>query len=228
MVYRGRFSVTMTPVDDSVDALREPRYTMLATLCDEIVMRHLAEGNQDALAVIFDRYQRLVIRIAMQILRDPAEAEDVMQSVFIAILETARKFDPARGTLRVWVLQQAYHHALNRRRYLSVRGAYNASSVDLMDFVSVESTKKMSGVESARLVQQALNQLSGRQRQTLELAFYDGLTMHEIAERTGESYVNTRHHYYRGLEKLRVVLDGGTSKLRSSPGRNEENAYARP
>jgi RNA polymerase sigma-70 factor, ECF subfamily len=75
-----------------------PTYSALVKLSDELVMSWLADGNHDALAVIFDRYQRLVVRVALQILRDPAEAEDVMQSVFIAILESANKFSAARGT----------------------------------------------------------------------------------------------------------------------------------
>jgi hypothetical protein len=75
-----------------------PHYAALAELSDEALMSHLAEGNHDALAAISDRYQRLVIRVTMQILRDQGEAEDAMQSVFIASLETARKFDAACGT----------------------------------------------------------------------------------------------------------------------------------
>jgi hypothetical protein len=62
--------------DYSLGLRQHPRYTALAALSDEVLMSYLAGGNHDALAVIFDRYQRLVIRVAMQILRDPAEAED--------------------------------------------------------------------------------------------------------------------------------------------------------
>src|SRR5260370_17093496 len=105
--------------------LAQPRCTALAELSDEAVMSHLAAGNHDALAVIFDRYQRLVIRVTMQILRDAAEAEDIMQSVFMAVLETARKFDAARGTLRVWILQHAYHQALNHPRSLTPPALYH-------------------------------------------------------------------------------------------------------
>lgn len=202
------------------------RYTALAELSDELVMVHLGGGNHDALAVIFDRYQRLVIRVAMQILRDPAEAEDVMQSVFISILETASKFDPSRGTLRVWILQYAYHQALNRRRYLNLRGTSDSGSIDAADVASMVQSRRMPAVEAARLIQQALAQLSGRQREALELAFYDGLTMQEIAERTGQSYPNVRHHYYRGLEKLRLLLGGSTLARHSRTASGEEGAYA--
>lgn len=217
----------MSPPNDSLGLLQQPRYTALAELSDELVMSQLAGGNHDALAVIFDRYQRLVIRVAMQILRDPAEAEDAMQSIFIAILETAKKFDAARGTLRVWILQHAYHQALNRRRYLSLRGVYDTWPGDAADLASSGSPTGMPVFESERLIQQALAQLSSRQRETLELAFYDGLTMQEIAERTEQSYANIRHHYYRGLEKLRLILGNVKSGQPPSPASGEERAYAR-
>jgi RNA polymerase sigma-70 factor (ECF subfamily) len=207
------------------DLLHNPRYSALATMPDETVMCHLTEGNHDALAVIFDRYRRLVIRVAMQILRDAAEAEDAMQSVFIAILETAKKFDAERGSLRVWILQHAYHYALNRRRYLSLRGAYDLSE-EMIARVNLGSPTRTPGYESERLIQQALAKLSTRQRETLELAFFDGLTMQEIAERTGQSYANIRHHYYRGLEKLRMLLSSGKSEAQPSPTNREEGAYA--
>src|SRR5260370_18973443 len=61
-------------------------------------------------------------------------------------------------------------------------------------------------LESARLVQEALEQLTKVERTILEFAFYEGLTMREIAARTGDSFDSVRHHYYRGLEKVRVVL----------------------
>src|SRR5438552_2362718 len=201
----------MSLPNDSLGLVQQSRYAALAALSDEVVMSFLADGNHDALAVIFDRYQRLVIRVAMQILRDPAEAEDVMQSVFIAILETAAKFDAARGTLRVWILQNAYHQALNRRRYLSLRGMYDTPPGGAADVVSLGSPTGMPAFESERLIREALTQLSRRQRETVELAFYDGLTMQEIADRTGQSYANTRHHYYRGLESLRLILGNAKS-----------------
>jgi RNA polymerase sigma-70 factor (ECF subfamily) len=217
----------MSLPDDTLGLLQQPRYAALAALSDEVVMSYLSGGNHDALAVIFDRYQRLVIRVTMQILRDPAEAEDAMQSVFIAILETAKKFDAARGTLRVWILQNAYHQALNRRRYLSLRGMYDTPPGDAADLVNLGSSTGMPAFESEHLIQQALTQLSSRQRETVELAFYDGLTMQEIAERTGQSYANIRHHYYRGLEKLRLILGNAKSSQRPSSASGEETAYAR-
>jgi DNA-directed RNA polymerase specialized sigma24 family protein len=79
------------------------QYAELAKVDDETVMRHLQLGQRDALAVLFDRYHRLVMNIASRILRDAGEAEDLMQSVFLEIFRSAAQFDPAKGTTRVWL-----------------------------------------------------------------------------------------------------------------------------
>ena len=96
-----------------------PTVGQLGVLSDEKLMIQLARGNHDALGVIFNRYQRVVTRVAMQVLRDPTEAEDLMQSVFLQIIEDAQKYDANKGSLRVWILQYAYHRAFNRRKYLT-------------------------------------------------------------------------------------------------------------
>jgi RNA polymerase sigma-70 factor, ECF subfamily len=201
-------------------------YAALVHLPDEVVMAYLADGHHDCLAVIFDRYHRLVMRVAFQILRDPAEAEDAMQSVFIAILESAKKFCSDKGTLRVWILQHAYHLSLNRRRYLSIRGSYDNPGSDAEYGVGVDVPRAMLAADSKRLVQQALSQLTPKQRETLELAFYEGMTMLEIADRTGQSHANIRHHYYRGLERLRVILGYADESRKATPTNGEDPAYA--
>src|SRR6266567_1760151 len=108
-------------------------YADLGALDDQILMRHLQSGNTDAFAVIFKRYHRLVHVTALRILRDAAEAEDLTQSVFLEIYRTAGQFDPARGTLKVWLLQYAYSRSANRRKYLLVRQVYNKADVSAVD-----------------------------------------------------------------------------------------------
>ena len=185
-------------------------------------MAHVSAGNYDALALVFDRYQTSVLRIAMQVLRDPHEAEDLLQSVFLELMRNAQKFDAAKGTARVWILQCVYHRAFDRKRYLSRRGAYEL--IENQEFLGVYAERGrekavFSPMVFARLVQQVLVHLSDAQRRTIEMAFFDGLTMHEIAERTGESFVNVRHHYYRGLEKMRFVLrTHSTNRARMARG----------
>src|SRR5215813_179794 len=101
----------------------------LKRLPDELLMAHLQAGHADVLAIIFDRYYRLVLSVAMKILRDLGEAEDLMQSVFLEIFKVAAQFDPSRGTLKVWILQYAYHRAMNRRQALNIRNFYTSADV---------------------------------------------------------------------------------------------------
>ena len=108
----------------SAGGLQPPTFAKLKDLNDDELMAHLQGGCNDALAVLFDRYYRLVLSIALKIVRDPGEAEDVMQTVFLEIFRSAAQFDPAKGTTKVWILQYAYHRAINRKQHLNARRFY--------------------------------------------------------------------------------------------------------
>ncbi len=198
-----------------MSAQHEPlTYAKLESLSDEILMAQLRMGNSDALAVLFDRYHSLVLSVASRILRDHGEAEDIMQSVFLEIFRSAAQYDESKGTTKVWILQYAYHRSFNRRRYLILRGFYDHPE----EIVSSHHLplraygKSLDGLESTRVLQEALRRLSKAQRDTLELAFYEGLTMREIEQKTGTSLDSVKHNYYRGLEKLRSILCEKTTR----------------
>src|ERR1035437_840026 len=185
------------------------RYQELSRLSDEALVAHLHAGHHDALAVLFDRYHRLVLSIALRILRDAGEAEDLMQSVFLEIFQSAAQFDEARGTTKMWILQYAYHRSFNRRRYLSRRGIYCCPLDDNLaspNRIGPWRARSNGDLEFTYAVREALRHLNKVQRKVVELAVYEGLTMREIAQATGDSFDSVRHHYYRGLEKLRSVL----------------------
>jgi RNA polymerase sigma-70 factor, ECF subfamily len=180
-------------------------------LNDDELMTHLQAGHGDALAVLFDRYHRLILSIALKIVRDPGEAEDVMQNVFLEIFRSAAQFDPARGTTKTWLLQYAYHRSINRRQQLTVRHFYKQTSIEDVDRVMPETGSllgRFSHHELRHLLNQGLATLNRQQRRVLELASYDGLSMVEIASKTGETVSNVRHYYYRGLKKLRSLISG--------------------
>lgn len=180
----------------------------LARLDDAEVMNSLKAGSHDALAVLYDRYHRLVFSIALRIVRDRGEAEDVTQVVFLDIFRAAAQFDAAKGTTKVWLLQYAYHRALSRKRYLNVRSFYDVeSNRDAADVPAREGTVPGADPELTDLLEKGLANLAAHERSVIELASFDGYTMREIAEKTGESLVNVRHHYYRGLRKLRAFVE---------------------
>jgi RNA polymerase sigma-70 factor (ECF subfamily) len=197
----------------------------VSNLSDEGVMEQLRQGKADALPILFDRYYRLVLKIALRILRDVGEAEDLMQEVFLEIFKKAAQFDPARGSLKTWILQYAYHRSLSRRQYLALRNFYDQQQITELEVTesnSVVSWRGLTFQEWRRVIEQGLATLNVRQRKTLELACFQGLLLSEIAERTKESLPNVRHHYYRGLEGLRKFLQAQPSSEDQPRGGNRE------
>src|SRR5260370_17406401 len=87
-------------------------------------MQRVACGLQDALMTLFARSQHLVFDVALRIVRDPGEAEEVVQTVFLDIYRAVANFDSRKGILKVWILQYAYHRALHRKRHLASNHFY--------------------------------------------------------------------------------------------------------
>src|SRR5262245_47855068 len=179
-------------------------------MTDEDVMERLRNGDPDALLILFDRFHRLVMKIALRILRDAGEAEDVMQEIFLEIFKKAGQFDPARGSAKTWLLQYAYHRSISRRQYLTLRNFYDSHQTTELEILESNRAdiywRGLTFEEWTRLIQQGLATLNEKQRKTVEMVCFQGLLLSEIAERTKESLPNVRHHYYRGLQALRKFL----------------------
>ena len=197
-------------------------------MTDEEVMEQLRNGNPDALPILFDRFHRLVLNVALRILRDHAEAEDVMQDIFLEIFKKASQFDAAKGSAKTWILQYAYHRSLSRRQYLSLRNFYSRHEMSESEIVeqngSDTSWRGLTFHEWRRAIQQGLSTLNVKQRKTIELACFHGLLLSEIADHTKESLPNVRHHYYRGIQALRKFLqplDGSGTARETEPEGND-------
>ena len=190
------------------DRRQKSHYGLLADHDDPALMREVTAGNGDALAVLFDRYQQTVLSIALRILRDRGEAEDVLQAIFLEIFQSAAQFDPARGKFSTWIMQYAYHRSINRRNYLLVRQFYSSLVMDDLTETQQRLLKLYSepSQECTRFVRQALLHLDERQRRTIEMVHFEGLSLRDIAAQQNESFSNVRHHYYRGLAKLKQHL----------------------
>jgi RNA polymerase sigma-70 factor (ECF subfamily) len=179
----------------------------LQALPDDMLMAHLSSGHDNALALLFDRYHRLVLKVALKILRDAGEAEDLLQNVFLEIYKAAAQFDPARGTTKVWILQYAYCRSMNRRQQLVSRKFYVSTDIsEILEYPGLHTHGTLASQETQYLVRESLKTLNNVQRRVLELAYFEGLSLREIANEIGESLGNVRHHYYRGLSKLRAFI----------------------
>jgi RNA polymerase sigma-70 factor, ECF subfamily len=173
---------------------------------DEEVMSSLQAKDSKALELLFDRYSGLVFGIAVRILNDHSEAEEVVQEAFFYIYQKALIFDPLKGSAKGWVVQVAFSRARDRKAHLSRRGFYSGTDIDSLD----DTLLGQNDVEreiGARLdfsqLQCAFEDLTHMQRQTLEMFYFEGMELREISERLHEPFGNVRHHFYRGLERLR-------------------------
>src|SRR6202167_2549332 len=184
-----------------------------AEVADEVLMARVVAGDNEALAGFFHRYARLVRSVGYKILRDDSEADDLLQDVFLFIHQKSAVFDSSKSPARSWIVQMAYHRAIDRRRHLDSRHFY--TQVDLED---VGNELSASGAMSERYetsIEEVLGRvglrkvfgvLSEVQRQTLGLHLLDGYTFEEIAVKLDQSRGNVKHHYFRGLEKLRKQI----------------------
>ena len=181
-----------------------------ATLSDEALMASICDGDESALGLLFRRYARIVRGVVYRVLRDTSEADDLLQEVFILVHRLCKTFDSSKGPARFWILQMASRRAISRRRYLTSRHFY--TQLDLHDVAGQLADPRMSvsqledsidgGLGNGGL-QQAFRALSDSQRQTLRLFFIEGYTLDEIAAKLGQSRGNVKHHYFRGLDRLR-------------------------
>ena len=208
-------SVTMRLLGLSSERDLRSENLLVHEVGDETLMTRISEGDRDALAVLFRRYARLVRGIALRILRDKSEADDLLQDLFLFIHRRAGQFDGSKCSARSWIVQMTYHRAIDRRRYLQSRHFYTRLHLDqakeLVDPL-VECREERNAV--CRLAGKTtseglLDTLTEQQRNTLSLHFYDGYTFAEIAVKLNQSLGNVRNHYYRGLEKLRRQMFPG-------------------
>jgi len=196
---------------------------------DAELVRLLVAGNHDAMTVIFDRYYRLVMSVALRMLHDVAEAEDVVQIVFSSFFQKANLFDATKGNLGTWLLQYAYGRTINHKRSLNARHFYDQVPVDEMapdsPPVSYLRAFDLDPRDATRLVEQILPRLNEKQRFVIERVFFEGVKISEVAAETGEPLGNLLHAYYRGIEKLRRFL-GEAHHVVSHEGSSGESPVA--
>src|SRR5882672_1163209 len=177
---------------------------------DEALCREVVKGDHDAFLVLFDRYCEDVFRLAFSVLRNKAEAEDLVQGLFLEVHTSMLRYDEQRGSFRTLLLRYAYTRAIDHRRHLESRRYYTSVQIEEVDpELLSQDLSLVSGLsleEGARLIEQGLEHLDEKQRAAVTAYFFRGLSVNEIAIELGESFGNARHHLYRGLERMRRFL----------------------
>jgi len=172
------------------------------------LIRAMAAGNRDAFAQLYDRYAALVLPFVLRIVRERADAVEVLQDVFWEAWRGAAAYDPSRGTPEAWIITRARTRAIDRVRAVRRR---SETFVAPVDEATVGAPTPPGGdaavrAEERQLVTSALAQLSQAQREIIELAYYSGLTQREIAERLEQPLGTVKTRIRLALARLREVV----------------------
>ena len=177
----------------------------LAHLSDEALVLLAARSEESALAELYDRYGRTAYGLALRILRDQALAEDAVQEAFLAVWRTASRFVPEKAKASTWILTLVHRRAVDIVRREERR---RADTLDRAPEPSVEGVDEDAFLRLQReRVQTTLRQLPDAQRESLELAYYGGLSQSELAERLGQPLGTIKSRMFTGLSRMRELME---------------------
>jgi len=180
----------------------------LAQLTDVQILQAVAGGDEQALGQIYDRYRVILFGLLVRILSSREEAEDVLQDVFLQVWRRAGDFDESRGRPFTWLVTLARSRAIDRLRSRAARERLAAATTqDELEAVSDAASDAFRSEQRA-LVTNALAQLPDEQKKPLMLAYFDGLTQSEIADKLGAPLGTVKTRMRSGMGKLRELLAG--------------------
>jgi RNA polymerase sigma-70 factor (ECF subfamily) len=157
-----------------------------------------------ALAAIYDRYAGMLHSMVMRVVRDTQVAEEILQDIFFQLWNNAGKFDPERGSLPGWLLVSARNRAISRLRRFHRVGMEELEENMVVVGFNVESS--LSQKQMVQKVKGAIDELPEAQQQVIELAYFEGLTHTEIAERTGEPLGTVKTRLRSAVETLKKAF----------------------
>ncbi len=174
------------------------------------LVQKLRRRDPDALADAYDRYSHLVYSLFLRITRDETAAEDLVQELFMRVWNRAREFNEQRGTLGVWIVSIARNLAIDHVRSAQARFALRQRPLDYADWEKIEGrTDTDSVLNDVRILQAAFVHLSENQKRALELAYFEGCSQSEIAQRLQEPLGTVKSWIRTGLIRLRTAIQGG-------------------
>lgn len=192
-----------TPSNPDVPAPRSSDGTAnVASVEDLALLQQIQNGDQEAMGAFYDRYSKMVYSVALRVLNDASEAEDVMQEVLVQVWRKPGAFVAGRGSLGGWLVVVARNRAVDKLRRRKI-----SDPIEL--FALPSSTNLAKESERAILIEKirvAMGSLPMEQRSALELAFFEGMSHSEIAAKTGEPLGTIKTRIRLGLIAIRKGL----------------------
>lgn len=171
---------------------------------DAALIAQLRDGDENAMASLYDRYSGVVYGVALRVLGDTMAAEDVLQEVFLQLWRNPHSFDPARGSLAPWLAVIARNRAIDLLRKRPQQEDEDISELPIATSVNLEdAAAQRQAIEKVRSV---LAGLPAEQRRTLEMAFFEGMTHTEIAAKTGDPLGTVKTRVRSALLAVRKAL----------------------
>jgi len=176
---------------------------------DDAILELLSRGDPEAMEALYDRYSAVAFTIAMRVLRDESAAEDAVQDAFLSVWRRAASYRPERGTLRAWLCTIVRNRAIDMIRGDNGRTRYELPLDGRREEASLSDTwsEVMAELRRARL-RRALTELPPEQRQTIELAYWAGMSQSEIGRHMRVPLGTVKGRARLGLAKLRDALQG--------------------
>lgn len=169
---------------------------------DAELVERLARGDRSALGELYDKYSTFLMSLAMRVVRERREAEDLLHDVFLEAWKTAVDYDPSRGRVRTWLAIRMRSRALDRQK--SARVSRHGGDDSVLDLVAAEGSAD-AGPDHRR-VREAVGALSLDQRQIVELAYFEGLSCSEIASQIATPVGTVKSRMAAAMTKLRAAL----------------------
>jgi RNA polymerase sigma-70 factor, ECF subfamily len=179
---------------------------------DEVLIHSIAGGDREALAKLYDRYAGMLVPLAERLLGGgKREAQDLVHDVFLEVWRQAGDYDEGRGSARGWILMRLRSRALDRKKSPGVRRAVSLDDTRVSEEAKNDEDPALAPDRST--VRRALSELPEEQRTCVALAYFEGLSSTEIAERLGVPVGTVKSRVAAAFIKLREAL-GRTKELR--------------
>ena len=174
------------------------------------LLARITKRERAAFEQLYTRYSNILYATAMKFLKEDADAQDVVQDVFIQIWDKAKLYDPAKGKPLTWALTMTRNRSIDRIRAIQrrtrLRDDFEKETVADESAGIREALSGVDASERTQILRDAVGRLSTEQRKVIDLAFFGGLTQSEIANRLGEPLGTVKARARRGLMKLKELL----------------------
>ncbi|HEX4133427.1 MAG TPA: sigma-70 family RNA polymerase sigma factor [Bryobacteraceae bacterium] len=175
---------------------------------DQSLAIRLQRRDPEAMGDLYDRFGRMAYSVILAIVRDAAIAEDLLQETFLRVWNRVHAFEAGRGAIGPWLLAIARNRAIDHLRSIGARMDRNSYELDVREHPSlfVDMEREVLNTDHARLIGKAISKLSADQRKVIEMAYYEGLSQTEMAERMGEPLGTVKTWVRAALKNLREAL----------------------